>query len=84
MPIIKKGEGEKVKDYREITIILPSYKVYAITLAERLRRDVKEKGIIPQNQTGFKKGIGTIDNIYVLNYLINRQLGRKGKWQPCL
>lgn len=75
MPILKKGEGEKVEDYREI--ISPSYKVYAITLAERLRRDVKEKGIIPQNQTDFRKGMGTIDNIYVLNYLINRQLGRK-------
>lgn len=27
-------------------------------------------------ESGFRKGMGTIDNIYVLNYLINRQLGR--------
>ena len=27
----------------------------------------------------FRRGVGSIDNIYVLNYLINRQLGRKGK-----
>lgn len=33
--------------------------------------------IIPQNQMGFRKGMGTVDNIYVLNYIANRQLGRK-------
>lgn len=34
---------------------------------------------MPQNQTGFRKGLCVMDNIYVLNYLVNRQLGiRKG------
>lgn len=31
---------------------------------------------MPQNQTGFREGMGTMDNIYVINYLINRKLGR--------
>lgn len=35
---------------------------------------------MPPNQTGFRKGLDTMDNIYVLNYLVNRQLGmRNGK-----
>jgi len=46
-------------------------------LAERVRIEVEKEGIIPQNQTGFRKGLGAIDNIYVLNYLVNRQVGRK-------
>lgn len=30
-----------------------------------------------------RKGIGTIDQVYALNYLINRQLGReKGEMYP--
>lgn len=33
--------------------------------------------MIPQNQMRFRKGMGTIDNIYVLNYVVNRQLRRK-------
>lgn len=37
---------------------------------QRLEREVKKKGIIPQ--TGFRKGMGTVDNIYVLNYLVSR------------
>jgi len=53
------------------------YKIYATVLAGRLRKEVEEKNILPDNQTGFKKGIGTTDNIYTLNYLINRQLVKR-------
>jgi len=73
---LKKGEGERVKDHRG-TIMSASYKIYMAILAERLKNEVEERGKIPQNQTGFRKGMGTIDNIYVLNYLVNRLLGIK-------
>lgn len=47
-------------------------------LVERLETKVEERGLAPQNQTEFRKG--TIDNMYVVNYLMNRQLSReKGK-----
>jgi len=58
--------------------MLALYKIYASALAERLREEVERKGMLPPSQTGFRKGMGTIDNIYILNYLINRQIGRKG------
>lgn len=45
----KEGKGKKGRGDRRITIMLASYKIYATTLAVRLRRDVEEKGIIPQN-----------------------------------
>lgn len=80
MPIIKKKEGEKVMDYREVTLMATLYKVYATVLAERLREDLDEKEIIPQNQTGFRRGMGTMDNIYV-NYLINKQIEKKEERQ---
>ncbi|XP_071577718.1 uncharacterized protein [Temnothorax nylanderi] len=73
----KKGKGEKVGNYRGVTLTQTAYKVYAAVLAERLRKEVEEKGLLPPNQTGFRKGVGTTDNIYVLNYLINRQVNRK-------
>lgn len=44
------------------------YKVYAMVLAERLRKEVEENEIIPQNQTGFRRGMDTMDNVYILNY----------------
>lgn len=48
------------------------YKIYTAALAERLREEVEGKGLIPPNQTGFRKGLGTVENIYVLNYIINK------------
>lgn len=65
-------------DYRGVTIMPTLYKIYTTALAERLREEVEGKEIIPPNQTGFRKGLGTVDNIYVLNYIINRQTERKG------
>jgi len=52
------------------------YKVYTEVLANRIKEDSEKVNAIP-HQTGFRKGMGTMDNIYVLNYLVNR-LG-KGK-----
>jgi len=77
VPIKKKGTGERAGDYRGVSLAPTLYKMYAMILGERLEEEVERKGIIPQNQTGFRKGMGTVDNIYVLNYLVGRQLSRK-------
>lgn len=58
---------------------MPSlYKIYAAVLGERLREEMEKKGVLAESQAGFRKGMGTIDQIYALNYLINRQIGKKG------
>lgn len=49
-----------------------------MVLAERIKKECEEKGVILWNQTEFRKGMGTMNNIYVINYLIGRQL-RRGK-----
>jgi len=77
IPLVKKGEGEKVEDYRGITLMTSAYKIYVTILAGRIRAEVEEKGIMPANQTGFRKGMGTMDNIFTLNYLINKQLAKR-------
>lgn len=56
------------------------YKMYGMILGERLGKEVEEGDRISQNQTGFRKGMGTMDNVYVLNYLVSTELNkRKGK-----
>lgn len=54
------------------------YKIYAGVLANRLREETEREEMIPPNQTRFRRGMGTIDNIYVLNYMINKQIKREG------
>jgi len=75
--IVKKGQGTRVEEYRGVTVMPTLYKVYSAVLAERLR-EVEGRGMLPPSQTGFRKGMATIDNIFTLNYFINRQIGRKG------
>lgn len=77
VPIVKKGKGKRVEEYRGVTL-MSTYKLYAAVLAERMREEIEGKGMTPHNQIGFRKGMGTVDNIYMLNFLINRQLGKKG------
>lgn len=80
VPMIKKGEGRKVEEYSGVTLTPLLYKVYATVLAERLREEVRKKKVVPENQIDFRKEMGTMDNIYALNYLVNRNLSReKGK-----
>lgn len=70
-----------MEEYRGVTIMSTIYKIYAAILAERLSEEVEEKRMNPSNQTDFRKGMGTIDNIYIVNYLINRQImKREGNW----
>ncbi|XP_044595842.1 uncharacterized protein LOC123272891 [Cotesia glomerata] len=80
VPIKKKGLGKEASDYRGITITQTAYKVYVGILEKRLREEVEGKGRLPISQAGFRKKRGTIDNIYALNYLINREIHKeKGK-----
>jgi len=77
MPIVKKREGGKVNDYRDVMLLPTLYKLYVSVLAERLNEEIEGKEIVPPNQTRFRRGMGTVDNIYAINYLINKQLERK-------
>jgi len=70
----QEGRGRKSGGLQGVTLMSTLYKVYMSVLAERLREEVKAKRVVPHNQTGFKKEMGIIYNIYVLNYLVNRQL----------
>lgn len=76
-PIVKKAKGKNMEDYRRVTTVTTLYKIYAAMMADRLREEVEREEIIPPNQMGFRRGMGTIDNIYILNYIINRQIEKK-------
>lgn len=73
----EKGNGEVAREYRGLTLMPTMYKIYTTVLTERLREEVEGKGMLPTNQVSFRKGKRTMDNIFLLNYLINRQLEKK-------
>ena len=72
-PIFKKGEKERVENCRGITLLNSAYKVYAMVLTERLRKEIEDKEILPESQAGFKKGRSTMDNIYILQHVVEKE-----------
>lgn len=60
------------------------YKIYTAILAERIREEVEKKGIIRENQVRFRKGKGVMDSIYVLNYIVQRQINKTKRKIVCL
>lgn len=57
---IKKGECE---NYTWVTVMPVAFRVHAEVVKKRVEESVEEIEYISHNQAGFKKGLGTIDNI---------------------
>jgi hypothetical protein len=52
---------------------------YASVLSERMKREIEEKEVVPDSQTGFRKGRGTMDTVYILDHLAKSELKKKTK-----
>lgn len=79
VPIFKKGDPKEVGNYREISLLCTAYKIYAEVLRSRLEEECERKEIIPESQGGFRRSRGTIDNIFVLSHLIQREKKKKDR-----
>jgi hypothetical protein len=77
-PIYKKGEKDTASNYWGITLLNTAYKVYAMIVEERLMKEMNERGALPDGQAGFRKGRGTMDNVYILNHIIGNEIKKKG------
>ncbi|XP_011685761.1 PREDICTED: uncharacterized protein PF11_0207-like [Wasmannia auropunctata] len=79
VPIYKRGDKEVPGNYRGISLLCTAYKIYAEILRKRLEKEAEEKGLVPESQAGFRKGRSTIDNIFVLNHIMQREKRQGGK-----
>ena len=78
VPLYKRGEVNKVGNYRGISLLCSAYKIYAEIIRRRLEKIVEQKGLLPESQAGFRKGRSTLDNIFILDHLAQRE-DRDGK-----
>lgn len=70
-PIYKKGNKNSANSFRLVALINIEVKYYAGLLLEDLIAWTDEKSIVPINQTGFCKGMGTTANILALSLLVD-------------
>lgn len=75
--IHKKGDRKEVKNYRGITLLDTTYKIYAMILKEKLRKEVKRLKLLPETQAGFRKRRSCTDNIFALKITAEKMITKK-------
>lgn len=79
VPIYKKGDADDMNNYRGITLISCFAKLFTSILNNRLKAWQKENDVSTDAQFGFKPNHSTIDAIFILKYLIDKQLNKNRK-----
>jgi hypothetical protein len=70
---LEKGGKNKAENDHGITLLCTGYKLYASILSGRMKREIEEKGVIPaDSQAGFREGMGTMGNVYILDHLTKK------------
>ena len=83
IPIHKRGDITDPNNYRGITLISCFAKLFTSILNERLKQWAETNDILTDAQFGFKPNCSTVDAIFILNALIERQLQNKEKLFCC-
>ena len=85
-PIFKGGPEElryNPLKYRGITLLSVLGKIYAATLNERVTNWIEKKGILVEEQAGFRRDRSTVDQIYIMNELVKNRRSRAKKTYCC-
>ena len=78
-PLHKKGDKNSPDNYRGISLLNVSGKLYCYVLNKRLTDWVEEHGLINVAQAAFRGNYSTIGHIFTLLALVQRQLLNHGK-----
>ena len=73
IPVPKKGNAEECSNYCTITLISPARDVTLKILQARLQITSRCLRELPDIQAGFRKGIGTRDQIANIHWIIEKQ-----------
>ena len=79
VPLHKKGSTENVENYRGITLLSTVSKLFSNILNIRLDEWAENYHVYIEAQAGFRKGMGTTDNIFILHSLISHCVNEKKK-----
>ena len=79
IPIFKKGDKNEASNYRGSTLLSTIVKLFTRILNNQLSNWSEEYSIYVEAQADFRKGMGTSDNIFVLNNLITHCLNYNNK-----
>ena len=70
--LFKKGHPKDIKNYRPISLLSHSYKIFTRLLQTRIERTLDENQL--REQAGFLKGYSPTDHLQALNQIIENQM----------
>ena len=76
-PLHKKGSVTNVENYRGISLLNITSKMFSGIIFERLIHYCDIKDLLPESQAGGRRGYSTIDNIFCLQSLVQKYLSKK-------
>ena len=79
VPLHTKGNVENMENYRGVTLLSVVGKPFTSILNTRLNEWAEKYHIYVEGQSGFRKGMSTVDNIFVLHSLITHCVNEKNK-----
>ena len=79
LPLCKKGSIHDPDNYRGISLLNVRSKLYSHIIDKRLSRWTEDHDVLGDIQAGFRKDYSTIDHIFTLYSIIQRQLQRNKK-----
>ena len=68
--LFKKGDPKDIKNYRPISLLSHSYKIFTRLLQTRIERNLDENQ--PREQAGFRKGYSATDHLQAVNQIIEK------------
>jgi hypothetical protein len=77
VPIHKKGNRNDPGNYRGITLLNITGKIFTTVLNSRLKTWAEETNAIDECQAGFRNGYSTTDKNFVLQSIVQKYLDRK-------
>ena len=76
--IFKKGDTLDLNNYRPISLLQISYKIFAAVILSRLK-DANAEGRIWKTQFGFRSTYGTNDALFMIRRMIDRALASRNE-----
>lgn len=73
-PLHKKGDKNNPDNYRGISLLCICSKLYSYILNNRLTNWIEKHEILNESQAGFRRGYSTVDHIFTLQALVQKQL----------
>eukprot|EP00745_Piridium_sociabile_P040774 TRINITY_DN79113_c0_g1_i3.p1 TRINITY_DN79113_c0_g1~~TRINITY_DN79113_c0_g1_i3.p1 ORF type:complete len:147 (-),score=2.11 TRINITY_DN79113_c0_g1_i3:18-458(-) len=79
LPLLKKGDVNNPNNYRGISLSDVSSKLFGSIINSRLQEWIEENNTTGEHQAGFKKGYSTVDHMFTLLAIVQKQFSYNRK-----